>query len=641
MNLINKNQFTQITSLLIFSLITMMAIRFTLYNFYPDDFSDLTTSELYSSFFMGFRVDMITIFTLSSIFILPLLVITHTKIRLFIILLWALVLNAIFLLSFSDVLYFDYIHRHMSNELLLLTNDVDIIIGMAFGSLLKYTIFATLLSISFLFVVYKIFKQKLLNPIYGKKLIIFSLITIVVVALGIRNKVAGKSFGISDAYSVNKVSSGNIALNGFFTFYRTIKALHKHDLMQLDKAIKIVQTAQKSSYSSFSNPNYPLQKTYPKKDKPKYNVVIVLLESFGAEHIDGFTHYKELNVTPYFKKLSQEGIKFTNFYSNGYRSIFGITSIFTGITIPKGMQYLGRGLELSNLSYLGTVAKQNGYSTISMQASNRRSYRVDSVSALAGFDAYYGASDMPNVETVDKGRAPITGTYDFNMLDFYHHKLNSMKEPFLGFAFTESTHSDFHLPSAKFERFPHDLKNYNGSLNAYIYADNAIKRFMQGVKKEPWFDRTIFIFTSDHGTGNALNPIGKKYRPNDVALESIEHFRIPLIIYAPKIFKPHEVATLGCHNDIFATIVDMLGWKAQITTMGTSLFDKTIHERFVYFFAGNLIGLITDSGYIKYNFKNIVEKSANLKSVQHLKELLFAADTAEAKLLKQNKWATK
>jgi len=640
MNFINKNQFTQIISLLIFSLVIMMIIRLTLFNFYPNDFSDLTTSELLSSFFMGFRVDIITVFTLSSIFILPLLAITHTKIRLFIILLWALILTTIFLLSFSDVLYFDYIHRHMSNELLLLTNDMDIIIGMAFGSLLKYTIISVLFSISFLFLIYKIFKQNLLKPITGKKLLLFSLITIIFIALGIRNKVSGKSFGISDAYSVNKVSSGNIALNGFFTFYRTIKTVHKHDLMKLDQAIKIIKIAQKSSQSNFSNPNYPLQKTYFKQNKAQYNVVIVLLESFGAEHIDGFTHYKELNITPYFKKLSQDGIKFTNFYSNGYRSIFGITSLFTGITIPKGMQYLGRGLELSNLSYLGNIAKQNGYSTISMQASNRRSYRVDSVSTLAGFDQYYGASDMPDVETVDEGRSPHTGTYDFNMFDFYHHKLNNMKEPFLGFAFTASTHSDFHLPSAKFERFPHNLKNYNGSLNSYIYADNAIKRFMQGVKKEPWFDRTIFIFTSDHGTGDALNPIGKKYRPHDIALSPIEHFRIPLIIYAPKIFKAQEIDTLGCHNDIFATIIDMLGWKAKITTMGTSLFDKSIHERFVYFFAGNLIGLITDKGYIKYNFKNIVEKSNNLIDEHHLKELLFAADTAEAKLLKQNKWTT-
>lgn len=636
----HKNQFTQIFSLLLFSFIALMATRLTLYNFYTEDFTDLSTAEFYASLFMGFRVDMITIFTFSSVFILALMFLKKTTYRAIVALAWAAVLNTIFIICFSDVLYYDYIHRHISNEIFHLGDDMDIIIGMAFGSMLFYTIGAFVLSALFLYSVYRFFSYKPKEFISSKKLAIFSLMTILVMFIGIRNNLGGKSFGSSDAYAVNKVSSGNLALNGFFTIYRTAKKTANHKLMNFEDAIEISKNLLKTPNAPFIDNEYPLLRKYPFKDVQKYNVVIVLLESFGAEHIDGFTHYKELNVTPYLKKLSEEGLKFTNFYSNGYRSIFGITSIFTGVTIPAGAQYLGKGLELSKLSYLGSVAKKNGYQTLSMQASNKRSYRVDAVSALSGFDEYYGAEDMPNVEIVDDGREPLTGTYDFNMLDFYHKKLNTMKEPFLGFAFTSTTHSDFHLPSAKFERYPHDLQNYNGALNAYIYTDDAIKRFMEGVKSEPWFDRTIFIFTSDHGSGDALNPIARKHRPDDKALAAIEHFRIPLIIYAPKIFEPQEITTLGGHNDIFPTIVDMLGLKAEITTMGSSLFDKDIDERFVYFYAGNLIGLITNSGYIKYNFKDIVENNAEDKSVlDEMKRLLFAIDTAEAGLLDKNRWA--
>jgi len=633
-----KNQLTQISALIIFSFIVLMAIRITLYNFYPDDFSNLTTNELYASFFMGFRVDMITIFTFSLIFILALLFIEKPVNRAKIALLWALVLNIIFILSFSDLLYYEYIHRHISNEIFNLGDDIDIIIGMAFGSMFIYTLGAILLSIAFIYSIYKVFSKELDNFISGRKFIAIFVVILLLLFIGIRNNFGGKSFGISDAYAVNKVSSGNLALNGFFTIYRTAKKSEKHNLINLDEAILRTQDVLRTPNAPFIDKEYPLLRQYTSRNKEKYNIVIVMLESFGAEHLDGFTHYKELNITPHLKKLSNEGLKFTNFYSNGYRSIFGITSLFTGITIPAGAQYLGKGLELSNLSYLGTVAKENGYSTISMQASNNRSYRIDAVSALSGFDKYYGAQDMPNVEDVDEGRKPLTGTYDFNMFDFYHKKLNEMQEPFLGFAFTDSTHTDFYLPSKKFERYPHDLKNYNGALNAYIYTDDSIHRFMENVKKEPWFDRTIFIFTSDHGSRDALCSIARKYRPDDKALPSIEHFRIPLIIYAPKIFKPKEIKILGGHNDIFPTIVDMLGWDANITTMGNSLFDKNITERFIYFYAGNLIGLITDNGYIKYNFKNIVEKVGTDTDIQKMKKLLFSIDTAEAQLLEKNKW---
>ncbi|MCW8954524.1 MAG: sulfatase-like hydrolase/transferase [Sulfurimonas sp.] len=635
----HKHQISPIIKVVIFSFIALMLIRLTLYNFYLDDFSDLTTSEFFHSLFMGFRVDMITIFTFSSVFILLLLFLKGTKKRATIAILWALVLNMIFILSFSDVLYYHYIHRHISSELFNLGNDMDIIISMAFGSMLPYTIGATFFSFIFLYLVLKTFTRHVENFIDGRHITIIAFITILILFIGIRNNFGSKAFGISDAYAVNKVSSGNLALSGFFTIYRTANESTKHNLLKLDEAIKTTKEAMSSSNTEFIDDEYPLLRRYSKKDKPQYNVVIVLLESFGAEHLDGFTKYKELNVTPYFKKLSQEGLKFTNFYSNGYRSIFGITSIFTSITIPQGFHYLGKGLELSNLSYLGTTAKENGYSTISMQAGNRGSYRVDSISNLAGFDEYYGAEDMPNVEDVEAGHEPNTGTFDYNMLDFYRNKLNKMKEPFLGFAFTCTTHSDFKLPHSKYEKFPHDLKNYNGALNAYYYTDDSIRRFMEKVKKEPWFDRTIFIFTSDHGHGSALNSIGKEYRPDDKPLDGIEHFRIPLIIYAPKIFKADEIKTLGSQNDIFPTIVDMLGWETDITTIGSSLFDKDINERFAYFFAGNLIGLITDDGYIQYNFKDIVAKSVDDKNLEKTKKLLFAIDTAEAQLLQNNRWA--
>ncbi|MFA6138656.1 MAG: sulfatase-like hydrolase/transferase [Sulfurimonas sp.] len=615
-----------------------MTIRLSLYNFYTADFSDLTNQEFYSSLLMGFRVDMITLFTFSSLFVLALLFIRTPKYRAVVALLWAVILNIIFILSFSDVLYYDYIHRHMSSEIFNLGDDGDIIVGMAFGSMLPFTLGAIALSGIFLYTIYKVFSQKLESFFSGKKLILLTIATILALFLGVRNNLGGKSFGSSDAYAANKVSSGNLALNGFFTIYRTAKSSSKHTLLKLDDAIKITQEAMQTPNAPFINKEYPLLRSYAKKENPKYNVVIVLLESFGAEHVDGFTRYKEFNVTPYFKKLSNEGLKFTNFYSNGYRSIFGITSLFTGITIPTGFEYLGKGLELSNLSYLGDVAKKNGYSTLSMQAANNRSYRVDAVSHLAGFDDYYGAEDMPNIEECDEGRAPLTGTYDYNMLDFYHKKLNAMKEPFLGFAFTDSTHSDFYLPSKKFEKFPHDLQNYNGALNAYIYADSAIERFMESVKKEPWFERTIFIFTSDHGSGDALNEIAKSHGRDDKPLASIEHFRIPLIIYAPKIFKHEEIATLGSHNDIFPTLIDMLGLEANITTMGSSLFDKDVNERFAYFFAGDLIGLVTNDGYIKYNFKEVVEHVGSKESVEKMKKLLFAVDTAEAGLLEKNRW---
>lgn len=594
---------------------------------------------------MGFRVDIITLFTFLSLIILllafPVRWVHKRRFRIGMGLLWSTLLSTILLISFSDVLYYDFIHRHISNELFALANDTNIIVEMAFGSYLFYTIGASLFFVLLSILFYKIFSAPLQHEKVSAKSWLGLIVLILVLFIGIRNSFTHKSFGLSDAYAVNKVSSGNLALNGFFCVYRTASSKKggHHQLADLNESTLIAQNLLKSDNARFESKEIPLSRAFESKQKPHYNIVIVLMESWGAEHLDGFTRYKELNVTPYFKKLSNESLKFTNFYANGYRSIYGITSVYTGITLPGGFDYLGSGLELSNLSYLGKIAKENGYKTIAMQSSNRRSYRVDAVSQLAGFDEYYGAEDMPNVESVDAGRAPKTGTYDYNMFHFLDQKLNNVQEPFIAFTFTSTNHTDFHFPSKKFERYPPDLKNYNGSLNAYIYVDNAIERFMEKAKKEPWFDNTIFIFTADHGAGDALCPIGKALRPNDKPLPSIEHFRIPLVIYAPKIFKPQEIKTLGSQNDILPSILDLLGFNQPFSVMGNSLFDPSVKNRFVYFYAGDLIGYIGKEGYIKYNFKAIVESNATKQDTQKLQKELFAVDTAEAGLLKKNKWA--
>lgn len=641
-----KNRYAQTFTAVILSLLILFSLRLFFYFKYQYFFEDLTFYETFLSFIFGLRVDIITLFSFIGSFILLLLLpfkFTFNRYyKVFVSILWSLVLISILALCIADIIYFEFSQRHISNELLGLVNDMNIIFDMAFGSLLYYTITSFSIFALLIFLFINIFKKPLKEELLRKRDYFYFFLIILILFAGIRNSFERKSFGIVDAYAVPKSSSGVLAINGFYSFYRTLgvyQGAKKVNLMSFEKAEPIAKEFLKSDKFIFTNDNYPAQRVSKiKENKDKYNIVIVLLESWGAEHIDGFTKYKELNVTPYFKKLSNEGLKYINFYANGYRSIYGITSIYTGITLPIGFQYLGNGLELTNLSYLGKIAKQNGYSTIAAQSSNRRSYRVDAVSLLAGFDEFYGAEDMLNVEVVDAGRKPDTGTYDYNMFDFIHKKLNNMKEPFLSFMFTSTNHSDFHLPSAKFERYPHDLKNYYGYLNSLIYVDNAIERFIEGVKKEPWFDNTIFIFTSDHGSGNALGNIGKELRPDDKIVSNVEGYRIPLLIYAPKIFQAKTIDVLGSQNDLKPTIIDLLGFENSFSAMGNSLFDNSVKNRFVYSYGGNELAFIQDDCYILFNYKNVTSSNCKDEIKVKLEDNLKAIDSFESYLLDKNRW---
>ncbi len=637
-----KNRFTPVIAATFASLVLLFFVRLFLWLRYNTLFSDLSAYETLQSFILGSRVDLIAILTFTSILILlatlPLKIVYNIYIRTLFGVVWGIIMAMIFAISFGDVLYFEYTLRHLSNELINLSNDTNIIIDMALHSYLIYTLLSTVISILIISFFVWLFRQKIENKTHSLKSWMSIFLVIILLFFGIRSKLTGKSFGFSDAFAVNKVSSGNLALNGFFSVYRTIKDDgYKNNHFPFEKALHITKSMLDSNNTYYVTDQAPIQRAFVQPKRKKYNVVFVLIESWGAEHLDSYTPYEALGVTPYFTYLSNHGMRFDNFYANGSRSIYGITTIMTGVAKPTGFPPIGSGLEFSKLSYLGSILKDNGYDTLSMQGSSRRSYRMDSVMNLSGFDQYYGKSDIPNAETIDEGYSDGgIGTFDYNTLHFLHQKINTLKPPFCSFVFTASTHTDFHVPQKKYEKFEPSLSGYTGFLNTMYYADSAIKRFMNEVKDEPWFDNTIFIFTGDHGYQSAARGLSKKMRHVKKAVSSIEHHRVPLLIYAPKIITPSKNRTLGSHADILPTVIDLLGLKNSYSSIGSSLLDPNVHKRFVYIQDGSMMGLITEQGYVKHNYENIIE--TNLTDPQEVADQLLSVDKVETILLNTNRW---
>jgi len=627
-----KNYYTQVFSALSVSFIIFFLTRVFLYISYFDYFNTLSISELLLAFFTGFRVDMAEIFTFTFLLwfalLMPFKAVSNLKYRVFIGLIWSVFIGAIAYFNIADTLYFGFVNRHLSDELSVIGNDVGILVDMALNYYLFATIVTTVLFLFNLYIFFKIFSADVLNKNLNKNWGVLFLI-LIVAFLGIRGKVSGISFGISDAFSSPKLASGNLALNGFFCFYRSGKRSSlNHSKIPLQKALKIVKSDMNSSKIKYIDSNYPLLKSFNYTNKKPYNVVIVLIESLSAKYLDELSH-NNLKVTPNLDKLAKDGILFTNFYANGQRSIEGITSVFTGVVQPVGLEPFGEGLELYNPSYLAQIANQNGYHTISMQSSPRGSYKVDALSALAGFSKYYGAEDMPHLGN-EIGK-PHFGVWDGDMFKFLASKLHTIKEPFLAFTFTASTHAPYHSPGKEWEKYKHSTQTENGFLNTLNYVDTQIGEFMKAMKKEPWFDRTIFIFTADHAN---KTPLTKKLNLKQKT-RLLAGFHIPLIIYAPKILKSKKDLTLGSHIDIFPTILDVLHINTPFATIGNSLFDSSIKNRFVFVKKGDSIGITDLKGSLFYNFNVFLDENNSSKL---LKNIILSLDSIQVNLLKKNKF---
>lgn len=631
------NRYTQVISALILSLLLFTLVRVFFYISYLDYFSDLTFIETLKSFFMGFRVDVALIFTFTSLIWLALLLpfkFTTNKIyRSSLGILWGLILGAITFFNIGDILYFGFVNRHLNNELSLIGNDLGILVDMVLDFYLFQTLFGTLFYLLIIYTFYKLFSAEIKNKTIKQREWANMLLVIIIAFVGIRGKLDGISFGTSDAFAVNKVSSGNLALNGFFCFHRggTINNVD-HSAIKPQKAIQKVKESLESKKFTFIDEKFPLMRQSTSTTKNDYNIVIIMIESLSAKYLDALAN-NDFKVTPTLDKLAKEGQLYTNFYANGQRSQEGITSIYAGLTQPVGFENLGEGLELYNPSYLGNIAQKNGYSTLAMQSSARGSFRVDKLSSLAGFSEYYGAEDIK--KTGKEIGQPNYGAWDGNGFRFLSSKLKSIKEPFVSFFFTASTHSPFYSPGKEWEKYPHDTKAENGYLNTVNYVDSQIKEFMEASKKEAWFDNTIFIFTADHTNHTKLDN-AKEIKLSNV---NLDEFHVPLIIYAPKIIKPKKSDIVSSHNDVIPTIIDILGWKTPFTTIGNSLVDESVKNRFAFVKMGSIVGIDDGNGSVFYNFNSLISEKGSIS--KDSEELLLSIDSAQAYLLKNSKWMKK
>ncbi len=628
-----KSIYRQVFAAVIISFTILMGLRVWLYFLYPADFATLNSTEALLSFLMGFRVDMSTLFTFLALPILmalfPVKGVLNPLYRKAVALLWSVVLTTIIVVIIGDILYFSFVHRHLASELSIIMQDMDILTEMAKSFYLTELIVTTVAMLLLITLFLKIFAAPVTIQTFSKRDYFKFFVIILVLALGIRQHVTGRSFGIPDAFVVSKSASGNLAMNGFFSVYRSHKGNGKIDLGKMD--VNATRRLLDSPRTTFVSSDYPLMRRFiDAKEKP-YNVMIILLESWSARFIDSYAG-TEYGVTPNFDRLARESLKFTNFYANGQRSIEGVTAMFAGITQPTGLPNIGWGLELNNLSYLGGLAKKHGYTTMAMQSSGRRSFRLDSLTSIAGFDEYYGSEDMPDGERESKERKPKFGTWDGNMFRLLHEKLNGLSEPFMSFAFTSTTHSPFYSPGEAWEKYPHDVTSHHGYFNTLYYADMMLGEFFDAVKKEPWFDNTVFILTADHTLGYGVDQAVLK---TDSVLQ---RHHIPLLIYAPKVFSPRSSDLIGSQSDIFPTVIDMLGWDDPFASTGQSLFDKQ-NDRQIFYREGNNIGLATPDTQLLYNGKKVMDEHGDTQSVANLKKDLLTLDQTLSGLITQNRWS--
>ena len=299
----------------------------------------------------------------------------------------------------------------------------------------------------------------------------------------------------------------------------------------------------------------------------KKNVVILIIESFGREYIGALNHdldggqYK--GYTPCVDSLIAHSTTFRYSFCNGRKSIDGMPSILSSIPMFIEPFFLTPA-SMNDYTGLAGILAEEGYQTAFFHGAQNGSMGFEAFAKKTGFQYYYGRTEYEAAHGTDD----FDGTWaiwDEPFFQYYAEEMSKMKQPFMTAIFSASSHHPFAIPDKYKQQFPEEHLPIQKCIR---YTDMALGRFFATARKQPWFQNTIFVLTSDH-----TNQSDHAEYQSDLG-----GFCSPIIIYDPSQPEGHIEDKVAQQIDILPTVLGMLRYPKPYFGFGIDVLNTPTDE---------------------------------------------------------------
>lgn len=346
---------------------------------------------------------------------------------------------------------------------------------------------------------------------------------------------------------VKQSSDMGLVLNTPFTIMKTLKRT----------AFKPVYYYDEKTLQSLYNPvHQPLKKGALKK----LNVVFLIIESLGKEHIGALNKdllggtYK--GYTPFLDSLVGESFTSSHTYANGRKSIDALPSIISGIPSIREPFVLS-SYSGNKTTSIAKLLGDEGYETAFFHGAPNGSMGFSAYTNLAGIKHYYGKTEYANDNDFDG----IWGIWDEPFMQYMAKTMNTFNQPFFSAFFSVSSHHPFKVPEKYIGKFPKGPLPVQEPIG---YTDLAIRNFFATAKKMPWYKNTLFVICADHATVS--------YLPEYQTVPG--YFSIPILFYYPGGDLKGKTDKLIQQADIMPTVLNYLNYDKPYFAFGFDAFSK-------------------------------------------------------------------
>jgi glucan phosphoethanolaminetransferase (alkaline phosphatase superfamily) len=305
-------------------------------------------------------------------------------------------------------------------------------------------------------------------------------------------------------------------------------------VLGLDKWIHIGQRPPQNNRPHPWPQPWKLRKSHPSRLPADFNLLVVIVDALRGDAFHSAGYHR--NLTPFLDRWARgEGISFRRAYSQGGGSFAALPFLVGG---RSRFELYGPGLDLQNLYFKIAQAEGIEHYMLMEEFGPRDIFPPDfPVTELAIARAVSDRRSATADEVFESARNAIGAL--------------ASEERFLCFLYLMDVHNDLYKKKdgIDFGDHPKDLYDHNLS-----YIDRAVRRFVLWLKEKGIYDRTVILFTSDHG---------EQFWEHGASLHGHtlyeEEIRIPIILVSHGIRKRFEdVPVIAA--DMAPTIVDLAGY---------------------------------------------------------------------------------
>ena len=306
------------------------------------------------------------------------------------------------------------------------------------------------------------------------------------------------------------------------------------------------------------------------------NIIMIVLESFSSHLME--TLGGEPGIAVNMDKFANEGILFTHFYANSFRTDRGLVSIISGYPAQPTTSIMKYTRKTQSLPSIPASLKKAGYDLPYYYGGDADFTNMRSFLVSTGIEDIISEDDFPVSERLSKWGAHDHIVFNRMITDL---KTKPQKEPFFKILQTSSSHEPFEVPYSKLS---------NARLNAFAYTDSCTGDFVRQLKETPLWKNTVVILVPDH--------LG--VYPEDINNLSPARYTIPLILTGGAVREPRQITTYGSQIDIAATLLAQLGLPHDEFTFSKNMLNPD-SPHFAFFTFPNAFGMVTPDNAVVFD----------------------------------------